>query len=130
VEAAMKTAATILVSLAALATGSGCTSYQYIARWGITKISPDVYISYKTDKGGEAASEAAMKAAAIAEANKFAEGEGKMILPITTYWGPVSFAGGFTTCNYEFRLVDANSPALQFNPERAKAFRNGNVAGS
>ncbi|MGO9623252.1 MAG: SHOCT domain-containing protein [Steroidobacteraceae bacterium] len=82
---------------------------------GIVQMSPDTYLLSREDKGGIFGNASAMHAAVIDEANKFAASKGKVAIPITTHetaMGP----GHFATFDYQFRLVDPNSPDAKSTP--------------
>jgi hypothetical protein len=76
---------------------------------GIVQISPDIYMLSRTDKGGVFGNASAMKADVINEANAFAKKQGKVAIPISTNESPMHI-GHFASFDYQFRLVDPDSP--------------------
>lgn len=82
---------------------SGC------ANPGIVKLSPDTYMLTRQDRAGIFGNAAAFKADVIQEANAFAEGQGKIAIPISTNEIPVA-PGRFASFEYQFRVVDPNDP--------------------
>ncbi len=83
---------------------AGCASNP-----GVVQLSPDTYLITKTDKGGIFGNASAMKANVINEANSFAQSKGKIAIPISTHESPMG-VGHFASFDYQFRLVDPNSP--------------------
>ena len=77
---------------------------------GIVQLSPDTYMLSRTDKGGVFGNSAAMKAGVISDANAFAQSKGKVVIPLTTHETPMEVGRGFATFDYQFKLVDPNSP--------------------
>jgi len=82
---------------------------------GIVQLSPDTYLISKTDKGGIFGNASAMKAKAIGEANSLAQSKGKVAIPISTNESPM-FIGHFASFDYQFKLVDPNSPDARSTP--------------
>lgn len=76
---------------------------------GIIKLSPDTYMLMKQDHAGIFGSMAKLKAEVISEANAFAEGQGKVAIPVFAKETPVA-PGRFATYEYQFRVVDKNDP--------------------
>ena len=91
----------LLASIALLI--AGC------ANPGVVKLSPDTYMLSKADHAGILGNVAKLKASVIEEANKFAEAQGKIAIPIASRETPNS-PGHFATFEYQFRVVDANDP--------------------
>jgi hypothetical protein len=89
---------------------SGCVSNP-----GIVEMSPGTYLLSRQDKAGIFGNASAMHAAVIEEANKFAASKGKVAIPITTNETPM-WPGHFATFDYQFRLVDPNSPEAVSTP--------------
>ena len=79
----------------------------------ITKLSGDTYILTRTDKGGVFGNASAMKTDVLKEANDFAEAQGKAVLPISINETPLIVGARFASIEYQFRLVDKDSPALK-----------------
>lgn len=77
---------------------------------GIVQLSPDTYMLSRTDKGGVFGNSAAMKAGVISDANAFAQSKGKVVIPLTTHETPMEVGRGFATFDYQFKLVDPESP--------------------
>lgn len=76
---------------------------------GIVQMSPDTYYLSRTDKGGIFGNAAAMEADVIREATQFAVAQGKVSVPVSMNTTPMA-PGRFATVQYQFRVVDANSP--------------------
>jgi hypothetical protein len=89
---------------------AGCASNP-----GVVQLSPDTYLITKTDKGGVFGNASAMKANAINEANSFAQSKGKIAIPVSTHESPMGI-GHFASFDYQFRLVDPNSPDARSTP--------------
>lgn len=79
----------------------------------ITKLSGDTYILTRTDKGGVFGNASAMKTDVLREATDFAEAQGKAVLPISINETPLIVGARFASIEYQFRLVDKDSPALK-----------------
>lgn len=87
---------------------AGCASTD------IVKLSPDTYMLTQEDHGGIFAfNRGAMKSDAIREANKFAENQGKIAIPISTHEHPVGILGDWASFEYQFKVVDKNDPEAQ-----------------
>jgi hypothetical protein len=69
----------------------------------------------REDQGGSFENAAANYAAVIGQANKFAASKGKVEIPVTTHESPMG-RGHFRTFEYQFRLVDPNSPEAVSTP--------------
>ena len=76
---------------------------------GVVKLSPDTYMLSKADHAGIFGNVGKLKASVIEEANKFAESQGKIAIPIASRETP-NAPGHFATFEYQFRVVDANDP--------------------
>jgi hypothetical protein len=81
----------------------------------VVQLSPDTYLISKTDKAGIFGNASAMKAKAINEANSFAQSKGKIAIPISTQDSAMAI-GHFASFDYQFRLVDPNSPDAKSTP--------------
>jgi hypothetical protein len=79
---------------------------------GVTRVSPDTYRLSRVDGGGRYADAAAMKASVINDANAFAQGQGKIAVPIATHEESMR-VGHLSTIDYEFRLVAPGETAPQ-----------------
>lgn len=95
----------VLVSIIA-----GCA-----ANPGIVEMSPGTFLLSREDKAGLFGNASAMHAAVIEEANKFAASKGKVAIPISTHETPL-YPGHFATFDYQFRLVDPDSPEAKPTP--------------
>lgn len=81
---------------------------------GIVKLSPDTYLLSREAHGGIFASESALKASVINDANIFAESQGKVAIPLSSKEkprgnGPAQWA----SFEYQFRVVDKNDPEVR-----------------
>lgn len=83
---------------------SGCASNP-----GIVQTAPGVYFISREDKAGVFGNASAMKADVIAEANAFAAKQGKVAIALSTHETPM-YPMHFATFDYQFRLVDPDSP--------------------
>lgn len=90
-----------IVSVSALL--AGC------ANPGVVQLSSDTYLLARNDKAGIFGNVAKLKAEVIEDANKFAESKGKAAVPISQDSTP-AYPGHFATFDYQFRLVDKDSP--------------------
>lgn len=75
---------------------------------GIVPISGDTYMVSRSSPAGAFASMPALQADTIREANKFAASKGKVAVAISIT--PYRPATGFPSVDYQFRLVDKDSP--------------------
>jgi len=80
---------------------------------GPVQVSADTYLISRTDKGGIFGNESALQASVYADANKFAESKGKVVLPISTHATPLEVGRHFATFDYQFRLVDSDDPRVK-----------------
>ncbi|HET6329192.1 MAG TPA: SHOCT domain-containing protein [Holophagaceae bacterium] len=94
---------TYLIPALLLFTLVGCANPE------VVQVSPGVYMLSAEDKGGIFGNSARMKADVIRRADEFAANRGKVAIPVTTNETPMHF-GHFATFDYQFRLVDKNSP--------------------
>ena len=76
----------------------------------IVQLSPDTYLISRTSYGGVFTSMGKLKSKVIKDANEFAKSEGKVLVPISTSERPVGGPGQWPQFDYQFRLVDPNSP--------------------
>jgi len=83
---------------------AGCTTP------GIVRIAEDTYRVSRADPGHVFADDAAMKAAAVADADAFARSRGMVAMPVNVVAETLA-VGHLKTLDYEFRLVPANAPA-------------------
>jgi len=101
----MRKLAALLISIAAL---SGCTNP------GIVKLSPDTYMLSREAHGGIFASASALKADVINDANTFAEGQGKVAIPISAHEKPLGNGPAqWASFEYTFRVLDKNDPEVR-----------------
>ena len=77
---------------------------------GIVRVSPDTYILAREDRAGIFGSASALKARVINEANAFAEGQGKVAVPLSTNERPVGGPGQWAYFEYQFRVVEKTDP--------------------
>ncbi len=82
---------------------AGCSSPE------VVKLSPDTYMIYDVDKGGMFGNAANMQAKVIATANKFAESQGRVAVPVSSNSTPMSERQN-ATFQYQFRVVDKDDP--------------------
>lgn len=85
---------------------SGC------ANPGIVKLSPDTYMLSREAHGGIFASESALKAGVISDANAFAESQGKVAIPLFAHGTPMG-AAKWARFEYQFRVVDKHDPEVK-----------------
>ena len=96
----MKRAIIFLTGAALLA---GC------ANPGIVKVSDNTYILSKEDHAGIFGNSAKLQADVIAQADAFAENQGKVAVGVSTHYTP-NGPGRFASFTYEFKVVDKNDP--------------------
>lgn len=72
-------------------------------------MSPDTYMLSRVDHAGMFGNEAKLRAGVIEDANKFAEAQGKIAIPLESHGTPV-YPGHLATFEYQFRVVDKNDP--------------------
>jgi hypothetical protein len=87
----------------------GCTTP------GIVRIADDTYRVSRADPGHVFADDAAMKAAAVADADAFARGRGMVAMPVSVVAETLA-VGHLKTLDYEFRLVPASAPVTVAAP--------------
>ena len=81
---------------------------------GIVRLSPDTYMLSREAHGGIFASPAALKAGVIIDANKFAEDQGKVAIPISSKEKPMGPGPAqWASFEYQFRVVDKNDPEVR-----------------
>jgi hypothetical protein len=96
---------TNFICIVALATFvAGCVNPQ------VVQISPGVYELSRDDHGGIFGNEEALKAGVIRDANKFAESQGKVAIPISARAHPVGILGDWASFEYNFKVLDTNNP--------------------
>ena len=93
----------------------------------IVELSPDTYMITRDSKAGMFASMAKLKTRVIQQANAFAKSQGKIVVPISERTERPN--PGFPTYEYQFRLVDPDSPdakstALESSPDHIQETRN------
>lgn len=76
---------------------------------GIVKTGSDTYTLYKVDHGGIFGNAELLRNDVIAEANAFAESQGKIALPVAAKSHHMSgLPADFASFEYQFRLIDKN----------------------
>lgn len=85
---------------------AGCASIP------VTPLSSDTFLISKQSAAGMFVSMPALKAKVIQEANAFADSKGKVAIPINLREVPPA-PGRMPYVEYQFRLVDRNSPEAQ-----------------
>lgn len=90
-----------MVFIAALS--AGCATSEVIP------MSTDTYMISQTSSGGVFRSMSSLKTEVIKRANSFAEGKGKVAVPIAATESPAS-PGHMPSFEYQFRLVDKDDP--------------------
>ncbi len=98
----MKNTLTILCAVAALLS-AGCGSP------AVVQLTPDLYVINKANRAGVFENLDAIKAAVFKEANDFAAAKGKVALAVAVHDAP-EYPGHCATVEYQFRLVDKDSP--------------------
>ena len=93
----------------------------------VIQISPDTYMITRDSKAGMFASMAKLKTKVINQANEFAASQGKIAIPISERTNRPN--PGFPTYEYQFRLVDRDSPdskstAIESSPDQIIESRN------
>jgi len=96
----------VLASLFAAVFLSGCSGLS------IVPLSSDTYLASKTSAGGVFVSMDSIKAEVISAANAFAEGKGKVAVPIAAEARPAVPLRN-PSFEYQFRLVDKDSPSAK-----------------
>jgi hypothetical protein len=99
----MKPYIPILFSLSALIL-SGCSNPSAV------QVSPGVYVLGRADHGGIFGNKDSLKASVIQDANRFAEKQGKVAIPLAAKEHPVGILADWATYEYTFKLVDRNDP--------------------
>ena len=94
-----------VISLLVLAiSASGCATNQ-----GVVKLGPDTYTLYKEDHAGIFGNATSLRNEVIGEANAFAEGQGKIAIPIAAKTHHTTGRpADWETFEYQFRLIDKN----------------------
>ena len=77
---------------------------------GVVRLAPDTYMLSRTDKGGIFGNASALKAEVIAEANAFAEKQGKIAVALDSKETPLQVGRSFASFEYQFRVVDKDDP--------------------
>lgn len=101
----MRQIAALLFNIAVL---TGC------ANPGIVKLSPDTYMLSREAHGGIFASASGLKAGVINDAHAFAEGQGKVAIPISSTERPMGNGPAqWASFEYQFRVVDKDDPEVR-----------------
>ncbi len=74
------------------------------------QISPGIYQLGRADHGGIFGNKDALKAGVIRDANTFADGQGKVAIPISAKEHPVGIMGDWATFEYTFRVLGKDDP--------------------
>ncbi|HVX91263.1 MAG TPA: hypothetical protein VHC20_06615 [Candidatus Paceibacterota bacterium] len=77
---------------------------------GVVQVSSGVYQLGRADHGGIFGNKDALKAGVLRDANAFAEGQGKVAVPISAKEHPVGIMGDWASFEYTFKVVDKNDP--------------------
>ena len=86
----------------------GCTNPEII------QLSPDTYVLFREDHRGIFGSPRSLKAGVISDANKFAEKQGKVAIPISSHFKPMGIGPAqWAEFEYQFRVVNKNDPEVQ-----------------
>ena len=81
---------------------------------GIVKISPDTYMLFREDHGGIFGSTSSLKAGIIQDANKFAQKQNKVVIPINTNFTPMGRGPAqWASFEYQFKVVDKDDPEVK-----------------
>lgn len=86
---------------------------------GVVEIAPGIYDLSREDHGGIFGNASALRSGVIRDANSFAVKHGKVAIPVLSKAHPVGVLGDWASFEYQFRLVDTNSPearALAIEP--------------
>ncbi|MCE9619189.1 MAG: SHOCT domain-containing protein [Planctomycetes bacterium] len=75
-------------------------------------MAPNTYYLSRVDQAGVFGNAESMTSDVLGEATQFAQQRGKVAIPITLKTSP-SWPGHFATVQYQFRLVDKDSPEAQ-----------------
>ena len=80
----------------------------------IIKLSPDTYMLFREDHRGIFGSPSSLKAGVISDANKFAEKQGKVAIPISSHFKPMGIGPAqWAEFEYQFRVVDKDDPEVK-----------------
>ena len=80
----------------------------------IIKLSPDTYMLFREDHRGVFGSPSSLKAGVISDANKFAEKQGKVAIPISSHFKPMGIGPAqWAEFEYQFRVVNKNDPEVK-----------------
>lgn len=77
---------------------------------GVVEITPGIYDLSREDHAGVFGNASALRAGVIRDANAFAAKRGKVAIPILSKSHPVGVLGDWASFEYQFKLVDTNSP--------------------
>lgn len=76
----------------------------------VVQISAGVYELSRADHGGIFGNKDALKSGVIRDANAFAEGQGKIAIPVCAKEHPTGIWGDWASFDYTFRVVDKDDP--------------------
>ncbi|WP_438482547.1 SHOCT domain-containing protein [Oleiharenicola lentus] len=100
----MKTKSFVVLVALALA---GCSNP------GVVQLGPDTYLLTRADRAGIFGNASKLKAGVIADANEFAQKQGKVAIPLSDRATPIGGPGQFATYEYEFRVLPADDPEVR-----------------
>lgn len=98
----------VLASIATTALLSACATAP------IVPLGNDSYMISQTSAGGIFRSMSSLETDVIERANKFAASKGKVAIPLAGHASP-AYPGHMPSYEYQFRLVDKDSPLAQGN---------------
>ena len=102
----MKKMFALTVAVALLCVFTGCANPE------IVRISPNTYMLSRQDRAGVFGNSARLKANVIADANEFAESQGKVAVAVSTTESPM-WPTHFASVEYQFKVLDKNDPEAQ-----------------
>ena len=80
----------------------------------IVKISPDTYMLFREDHGGIFGSASSLQAGVISDANKFAQKQNKVAIPISSNFKPMGNGPAqWASFEYQFRVVDKSDSEVK-----------------
>ncbi|NRA14950.1 MAG: SHOCT domain-containing protein [Oceanospirillaceae bacterium] len=83
-----------------------CLALTACANPSVVEVSPDTYVLFRDDHGGIFGNAGALRAGVIRDANKFANSQGKIAVPILSTYTPIGNGPGqWASFEYQFRVV-------------------------
>ena len=80
----------------------------------IIQLSPDTYVLFREDHRGVFGSPSSLKAGVISDAQKFAEKQGKVAIPLSSRFKPMGIGPAqWAEFEYQFRVVDKDDPEVK-----------------